>query len=146
MSSCDINIALVSKVLVWLLVNAIVPILIPVVCIWGADWFFRESTTGFWDLCKDFMFQGYYVFSALTLICSLFEDYRAMRYCVNTWHSIIIGVLMTLTMGMFYVQYINSCYLQSHYMQFMIVWGALVLYAILIKFQIVIYKRKNNGF
>lgn len=130
-----------SKVFMWLLVNAIIPILIPVICIWGANWLFTRVTITFWNLFKNFMSQGYYIFSALTLICSLFEDYKILKYCINPLQFIVIGILLTLTMGMFYVHYINNLYLKNHFLQFMLVWIALVTYAIYLKYRIVLYKK-----
>ncbi len=87
------------------------------------------------------MSQGYYIFSALTLICSLFEDYKILKYCINPLQFIVIGILLTLTMGMFYVHYINNLYLKNHFLQFMLVWIALVTYAIYLKYRIVLYKK-----
>lgn len=127
-----------KKVFWWLVANAVIPVLIPVVCIWGANWMFSFPNITFCDLFKNFMAQGYYIFSALTLICSLFEDYKALKYCIDPLQFIVIGILLTLTMGMFYLQYVNNQYLQSHYLQFMSVWVALVVYAIYLKYKIVI--------
>ncbi len=131
----------IIKVLIWLLVNAIVPVLVPVVCIWGTDWMFGDSTTSFWNQFMVFMAQGYYIFSALTLFCSLFEDYKFMKSCASPLGYISMGFFLAITMGMFYYQYNNPLYLRSHYLQFFSLWLALVACAIYLKFQIVYIKK-----
>lgn len=129
------------KVVVWLLVNAVIPVLVPALCIWMFDWMFDQSKISFWAQFMTFMAQGYYIFSALTLFCSLLEDYNMMKKCANPLGYMSIGSFLTITMIIFYYQYRNEQFLQNHYLQFMIIWLATVVCAIYLKYRIVLLKK-----
>lgn len=126
----------------WVFANAILPILVPVLILVGGDWFFADHINVSESLTK-LVYEGFYIFSAMTLVFSLFEDYAVFQAEVKPVAGMLMMLPMMGTCIIFYATEKNGVdYFSSHIFQFFCMWGALAIYATYLKYRIVSYKLK----
>lgn len=129
-----------AKILRWFMVNAVMPMLVPVLFLAIVDWF-KDGSFPFWAHLQSLLFNGFYIFSATSLMFSLLEDYREFKMCVGPVMVAFLVVLTMMTLGMFYIIQSNDPnYLTTHSLQFIIVWAVSAAFSIHVKRRIILYK------
>lgn len=133
------------KLIRWFVANTILPILAPVLYICVSDWF----TDGLFPFCEVFfrlIKDGFYVFSALTLIFSLLEDYPDFKISgLGSLMGAILMLLVIITLYIFFlIQTKDSQYVSSHVLQFGLIWVVTALAAIYAKYKLINYKIING--
>ena len=128
----------------WFCANTLLPIFVPVLCLCTIE-FFRDGTFPFGDTFVLFIRNGFYIFSALTLLFSLLEDYPLFKLSgLGFVFGCLIMLSLVLTLLMFYfIETKNEFYINDHPIQFLSVWVASALLAIYAKYKIVDYKNNN---
>ena len=134
----------VKKLFLWLLANAILPILIPVLFLCFAD-LLVSNIFPFWDKTIKLFDEGFYIFSAATLVFSLVEEHSACEKCLRHHIIILLCVLLFCTGVMFCLKYYDNDYIQNHKIVFLSTWFATSLFAIIAKFEVISYKKKNKN-
>lgn len=133
---------IVYPLLRWFLANAVFPIVIPILVLVAGDWFFADKI----DIpvsAQKLLYEGFYIFSAMTLLFSLFEDYKAFQDSIKPVEAMILMIPMIGTCIIFYATERNGLtYFANHIIQFLSLWVVLALYAVFIKIKIIIYKQK----
>lgn len=133
---------IVVKILRWLMVNAVMPMLVPVLFLAAVDWF-KNGSFPFETYLHSLLYNGFYIFSATSLMFSLLEDYQEFKKCVGPIMVTFLVILTMITLGMFYtIQNNNPDYLVTHRFQFIFVWSVSAVYSIFIKFRIAYNKIK----
>lgn len=133
---------ILTQLLRWFMVNAVMPMLVPVLFLAAVDWF-KDGSFPFLTHLQSLLYNGFYIFSATSLIFSLLEDYREFKLCVGPMMVTILVILTMITLGMFYtIQSNNPGYLTTHSFQFIIVWLISAAYSIYIKYCIAYRKLK----
>ena len=133
---------MIKKLLLWLIVNAILPIFVPVLFLATVVWI-SNGKFPCYDLFFDLINSGFYIFSALTLVFSLYEDFNICQRCIGLLMQTFLVVLMFLTLAMFYQMYNNSSeYISKHQFQFYTVWGVTAIFAGIVKYKILRYKKQ----
>ena len=135
---------MIKKLLLWFIVNAILPIFVPVLFLAACVWI-RNSNGDFpfYDLFFDLINSGFYIFSALALVFSLYEDFNICQRCIGLLMLTFLVVLMFLTLAMFYQMHNNSSeYISEHQFQFYTVWGVTAIFAGIVKYKILRYKKQ----
>lgn len=131
-----------SKITAWFAVNALLPIIVPVLFLAIVSWF-GDGTFPFVHLFIDLINSGFYIFSAATLIFSLYEEYRICEQCIKPGMQTILVLLMIASLFMFYkIQTATDSYVKGHQLQFYIVWGFTALFAGIVKYKILRYKKQ----
>ena len=127
----------------WGVANAILPIVVPILVLAGGDWLFADNINLSQSL-KKLIYEGFYIFSAMTLVFSLFEDYSAFQHSIKPVAGMILMLPMMATCIIFYATEKNNGvdYFSNHLMQFFCMWGILALYATFIKYKILKFKLK----
>lgn len=126
----------------WMLANAVLPIILPVAFIWGMEMLFDGTS----DFCATFMKllrEGFYIFSSLTLACSLLEDYSVFQKTIKWYESTLITVLMIATGIMFYcMERYEPGYFYNNFDVFKWMWIGLALISSEVKLRMIL-KNKN---
>lgn len=131
-----------KKILAWFLVNALLPIILPVLFLSVVKWF-NNGTFPFIDLFFTLIGNGFYIFSAATLIFSLYEDYNICKKCIGIIMQTCLVVMLIITLWMFYmIQQETARYVSEHQIQFYITWLMTALFAGIGKYRIVKYKKR----
>lgn len=126
----------------WVFANAILPILVPVLILVGGDWFFADHINVSESLTK-LVYEGFYIFSAMTLVFSLFEDYAIFQSVVKPLAGMLLMIPMLGTCIIFYAtEKYGVSYFSSHIIQFLCMWVVLAIYSTFLKYRIVNYKQK----
>lgn len=124
------------------MVNAVMPMLVPVFFLAVVDWF-KDGSFPIWSYLQSLLYNGFYIFSATSLIFSLLEDYKEFKFCVGPGMVTALVILTMITLGMFYtIQSNNPGYLTTHSFQFILVWLISAAYSIYIKYCITYRKLK----
>lgn len=135
---------IIGSVSRWLLANAILPIVAPILVLLIGDWLFGgivELSTAI----KKLMYEGFYIFSAMTLLFSLIEDFETFQKAIKPLAAMILMLPIVGTCVIFYMTEKNGLdFFANHLTQFFVLWGALVAYAAFIKIKTIIYKLKYN--
>lgn len=133
---------MVVKIVAWFLVNAVLPIMVPVLFLAIVVWF-GDGTFPVKRLFFELVDSGFYIFSAATLIFSLYEDYSICEKCIKPLMQTVLVLLMIATLFMFYkIQVETADYVNSHQLQFYIIWMATAVFAGIVKFKILRYKEQ----
>lgn len=134
-----------KKLILWFLANSVLPILIPVVCLCIPP-LFCDSEFPFVKNLTKLISDGFYIFSALALVFSLVEDWKALNFCAKFWDGIIMSLLLVATCIMFYLLETNNdsanSYIDSHLWIFIITWVGTATYAFCVKYKILSYHNK----
>lgn len=132
-----------KKMLLWITANAILPILVPAIFLSALQWF-REGTFPLDQIFMDLIRDGFYIFSAMALLFSLFEDYSVFKHCTSALSGVLITLFVLCTCGIFYFSMSDPHYMENNLSQFSIIWGSSALYAGILKYRQLKY-RKNNS-
>lgn len=126
-----------KQIFLWFLVNALLPIAVPALFLAIVAWFI-DGSFPFWLLMGQLIKEGFYIFSALTLVFSLYEEYGLFKQCVGPMMQIWLVLMAMATLGMFYIMRQNSTsnYIDAHQFQFYLIWCATALSAVIVKFKI----------
>lgn len=132
-----------KKILLWLIANAVLPIVFPAFFLAIIAWI-KDGSFPLIQLTVQLLQEGFYVFSALTLVFSLYEDYDLTKRCVTPIMQSWLVLMSVLTSLMFYVmrQDPASEYLSKNLFQFCSIWVATAISAIVVKYRIL--KLKKN--
>ena len=131
-----------KKILLWLFANAVLPIVFRAFFLAIVAWI-KDGSFPLIQLTVQLIQEGFYVFSALTLVFSLYEDYDLTKRCVTPIMQSWLGFMSVLTSLMFYVmrQDPASEYLSKNLFQFYSIWVATAISAIVVKYRILKLKR-----
>lgn len=131
-----------KRITIWFIVNAILPILVPAFFLAIIPWF-KDGSFPFFSLIVELIKEGFYVFSALTLILSLYEDYGILKKCVQPLLQSWVVLMTIATCIMFYLmrQDPTSHYMEHSLTQFFLIWLATATTAIIIKYKILKIKK-----
>lgn len=134
---------MIRKLFRWFIANALLPILAPVIFVCIISWF-RDGSFPFIDVFLELVKNGFYVFSALSLIFSLLEDYPNLKMSgmgpiMGAFNMLL--VIMTLYVFLL-IQTKDPQYVSSHAIQFGVIWLLTALSAFYAKFNLLKYK--NN--
>lgn len=133
------------QLLFWFLANAILPIAIPVLCLCTASWLY-DGSFPFWEDFMSLLEKGFYIFSALALIFSLFEENEKFKMCANTYEGMIIAGAILVTCVMFYlIETKDEQYIKNHITQFLIIWLASALYAGYVKYKLLKFNKTTKS-
>jgi hypothetical protein len=92
---------------------------------------------------KKLLFEGFYIFSSMTLVFSLFEDFSIFQKAIKPLTGMFLMAPMFGACIIFYVSERKGWdYFEDHLSLFLIIWGLLVLYATFIKFKMIRFKLK----
>lgn len=131
-----------KKIGLWFTMNAILPILVPVLFLAGGQWL-SDGTFPLKDLFFQLTDSGFYIFSAATLVFSLYEEYDVCKRCISILMQTFLVLMMLVTLTMFYqIQNNSADYVNEHYKQFFITWFMTALLAGIVKYKILNYKRQ----
>lgn len=121
--------------------NALLPILAPVIFMCIIYWF-QDGSFPFLIVFLDLVKNGFYVFSALSLIFSLLEDYPVLKMSgIGPLYGAGLMLLVIMTLYMFLlIQTKDSQYVSSHGIQFAVIWIATALSSIYAKYKLINYK------
>lgn len=131
-----------KQILLWFFVNAILPIVIPALFLAAVAWI-ADGSFPFIDLLQQLMKEGFYVFSAMTLVFSLYEEYDILKKCVKPLMQIWLVLVVIATLGMFYLMRRDTSaqYIETNQLQFYIIWAMTAISASIIKYKMLILKR-----
>lgn len=134
-----------KKLIKWLVANGFLPILIPVLCL-CIPCLFKSNCFPFVSNFEKLFFNGFYIFSAMSLVLSLLEDYEVLNFCTKTWENI---VMVLLVLSLCYVFCLNEQdgrenYIPQHMWVYIIVWVANVVIASILKCKILLYHSKTE--
>ena len=136
---------MIRKLFRWFIANTLLPILAPVLFLCTISWF-KDGSFPFVEVFLELVKNGFYVFSALSLIFSLLEDYPNLKMSgmgpVQGAFNMLL-VIMTLYVFLL-IQTKDSQYVSSHALQFAVIWILTALSAFYAKFNLLKYK-SNNG-
>lgn len=136
---------MIRQLFMWFLANAILPILVPVICLCVASWLYDGS----FPFVEDFIAlleKGFYIFSALALIFSLFEESEKFRLCANAYEGMIIAGAILVTCIMFYlIETKDDQYIKTHVGQFLIIWFASAFYAGYLKYKLLKFNKSTKS-
>lgn len=133
---------MVKKLFLWFVVNAFLPIFVPIVFLASNVWI-NEGKFPCFELFKSLTNSGFYIFSASTLVFSIYEEYSICKKCIGIGMQTCLVVLMFLTLVMFLQMYDGyEGYITEHKSQFYVVWGATAISAGIAKFKILKYKQE----
>lgn len=126
-----------KRIGIWFLVNAILPILVPAFFLAVIPWL-KDGSFPIFSLIGSLIKEGFYVFSALTLIFSLYEDYGLLKRCVSPLFQTWVVCMAIATSIMFYLmrQDTTAHYMAHNLFQFFVIWIVTVMLAIIIKYRI----------
>lgn len=132
-----------KRITLWLIVNAVLPILVPAFFLAFMQWI-KEGSFPFFLTLVQLIKEGFYVFSALTLIFSLYEDYYLIKRCISPILQTWVVLMVISTSYQFYImrQDPSSDYMSKNLFQFIVIWTSTVITAILIKYKLL--KHKHN--
>jgi len=134
---------ILKKLITWFFANTVLPIVVPVF-FWCLFEWIQDGNGGFLLINKftKLVMDGFYVFSALTLLFSLIEDSRVFKFAgIGVGYGAGIMVLVIITLWMFYqIKVKDASYIESHSIQFILVWCITVASAIYAKYRIIKYK------
>lgn len=131
-----------KNLILWLFVNAILPICVPALFLAAAEWI-SDGAFGFIELLISLSNSGFYIFSAATLVFSLYEEFSICRKCIGLIMQTLLVVLMFITLAMFYKIYNGSNeYVSNHQTQFYVIWMLTAVCAGTAKYKILSYKKQ----
>lgn len=132
-----------KKILLWLIANAVLPIVFPAFFLAIVAWI-KDGSFPLVQLTVQLIQEGFYVFSALTLVFSLYEDYDLTKRCVTPMMQSWLVFMSVLTSLMFYVmrQDPSAEYMSKNLFQFFTIWILTAISAITVKYKIL--KLKSN--
>lgn len=131
-----------KRILLWFTVNALLPVLVPVVFLATLSWF-KDGTFPIMKLFYLLIDSGFYIFSAATLVFSLYEEYDICKRCIGLVMQTVLVLLLIMTLGMFYqIQNNSADYVNAHHLQFYVVWIMTAFSAAIVKYRILDYKKK----
>ncbi len=134
-----------KNIVYWILANAFLPIISPVLFGAGIKWL-DNRTFPFVELFFNLIDNGFYIFSAASLIFSLYEEYDICKRCISLIMQTILVLLLLIASGMFYIIYNkNEDYVSQHHMQFYLIWFLTALCACFVKYSILKYKKRMYG-
>lgn len=93
---------MVGKILLWLLVNAVLPIVIPASFLAMVAWI-KDGSFPIVQISIQLLQEGFYVFSALALVFSLYEEYGIVRLCVGPLTQTWLVLMAFAILIMFYM-------------------------------------------
>ena len=134
-----------AKLFRWFIANTVLPVFIPVFFMCVVDWF-QDGSFSFGTKFIELIKNGFYIFSALTLVFSLIEDFPSFKLSdIGFVDGCILMVAMIMTLVIFYkTQTGDSLYIQNHVLQFVVIWSFSAISAIIAKYKIVKYKTNNK--
>lgn len=126
-----------KQITLWFLANALLPIVVPALFLAVVAWFI-DGSFPLKLLLEQLIKEGFYIFSALTLVFSLYEEYGLLKKCVGPLMQTWLVLMAIATLGMFYVMRKDATtnYVAAHQLQFYVIWIATAISAIVIKFKI----------
>lgn len=128
--------------MLWLIANAVLPIVFPAFFL-ATMALIQVGTFPLFQLIGQLIQEGFYVFSALTLVFSLYEDYDLAKRCISILMQSWIVFISMFTSLMFYVMRQDTAadYMSKNLFQFYAAWGVTVLTAVNVKYKILKLKR-----
>lgn len=137
---------MVGKILLWLLVNAVLPIVIPALFLAMVAWI-KDGTFPIVPICIQLLQKGFYVFSALALVFSLYEEYGMVKLCVGPLTQTWLVMMAFATLIMFYMmrQDEPESYMAKNLPQFIIIWCLTAISATVIKYRIINKKEELSS-
>lgn len=131
-----------KRILLWLIANAVLPIVFPAFFLAIVAWI-KDGSFPLIQLIIQLIQEGFYVFSALTLVFSLYEDYDLTKRCVTPMMQSWLVFMSVLTSLMFYImrQDPSSEYMSKNLFQFYMIWGLTTISAITVKYKILKLKK-----
>ena len=133
---------MISRVFRWFIANSILGILVALFCFCTIDWFLTGKFEFIYTF-KDFLWSGYFTFTAVTLIFSLVEDYPIfMKAKIGFASGVWLTILVISTMFFFYSDYKSHFqFIKEHSIQFAIIWFMSASSATLIKYRIISHQK-----
>ena len=133
-----------KQIALWFLVNTILPIIVPALFLAIIPWL-RDGSFPFIPISVQLIKEGFYIFSALTLVFSLYEDYRILKMCVGPLLQTFIVLMAIATLIMFYIMRQGSSeeYMSHNLPQFCVIWAVTAILAIIVKFRGLKLKHKT---
>ena len=124
----------------WMLANAFIPILLPVAFVWGME-MLLDGTSDFRNIFMTLLGKGFYIFSSLTLACSLLEDYDVFQKTIKWYEVAAITTLMIAIGIMFYwMERREPGYFMRSFEVFKWMWVGLALLSSEIKLRMILNK------
>lgn len=131
-----------KQITFWFLANALFPMIIPAFFLAIVAWF-SDGTFPFGKQFCLLIDSGFYIFSAASLVFSLYEEYNICEKCVGILMQTCVVLLMIATLGMFYkIQNESIDYIENHRIQFYIIWTMTALLSGIIKYKMIRYKNR----
>lgn len=127
----------------WFVANALLPMAVPVVFLAALVWL----NNGTFPLAETFvglLKGGFYIFSASALTFSLFEDYSLFKRNVGPVSVILLLILLSMTLGMFYTQMRDAKYVEGHSVQFVAIWGISAIVSAWVKWRMLNDQQRNG--
>lgn len=126
-----------KQITLWFLANAFLPIVVPALFLAVVAWFI-DGSFPLKLLLEQLIKEGFYIFSALTLVFSLYEEYGLLKKCVGPLMQTWLVLMAIATLGMFYVMRKDATtnYVAAHQLQFYVIWITTAISAIVVKFKI----------
>lgn len=126
----------------WVFFNALVPVIFPIFLLMIGDWLF-EGHIAIEKSIKKLMYEGFYIFSAITLIFNLLENYSAFKKAVTPLAAMVMMIPAVCISIIFYqTEKEGLCFFTEHVQQFILVWIFMVLCAAYLKYKIIYYNLK----
>lgn len=125
----------------WLLADAILPMLVPVatLALGNAFWADRIDVLG---SANKLLYEGFYIFSSMALVFSLFEDYSTFQKAISPVLAMFLMAPMFATCLIFYESQKHDSYFVTHLWLFFGTWMSLLIYATYIKIKMIKFKQK----
>ncbi|MDE6768497.1 MAG: hypothetical protein K2J78_02095 [Muribaculaceae bacterium] len=126
-----------KQLLLWFIVNAILPIVFPALILAVMAWF-DDGSFPIVGLLQQLIGEGFYVFSALTLVFSLYEEYGLLKRCVGLWmQTWLVFMAMATSLVFYQMRQGNPVeYMVNHQFQFYSIWLMTAIPAFVIKYKI----------
>ena len=133
------------KLFRWFIANAMLPILAPVLFLCIIYWF-QDGSFPIWTVFLDLVKNGFYVFSALSLIFSLLEDSPVLKVSgIGPLQGAGFMLLVVMTLYMFFlIQTKDSQYVSNHGLQFGVIWLFTAVSAFYAKYKLIKYKQTTG--
>lgn len=135
------------EILEWLLVNLIMPIILPFFCVCCIGIIVRIEWN-FLEIFNQLLSNGVYTFVGLMLFLSLFQDYRYAKeaFTLLFWGWLIASIIL---IGLIFISSLNLIKgdevvsFAENKCTLLIMTGLNILFSIVVKYNIIIIKKKR---
>jgi hypothetical protein len=133
---------MIWKLIRYILLNAVLPTIVPALTFAIAAWFINGSFP-FWDSFWKLWYDGFYIFSVLALVFSLYDERNnVLKAAIGIWFQSFVVVLALFTLIFFYKSYGNESFVSEHLWQSYSIWVLTVIVTTLTKYKILKYKNE----